>query len=81
MKKSLNSILFAFIVLALGAWLIPQLVHADDYVDDIYYIPLQEKSAELKPYYNKDAKEIIFIEDSTTQPNDTVVKAIIRDRT
>ena len=60
---------------------------ADDFVDDVYYLPdveLQKKlnsgNTELTPHYNKNVREIIFLTDTTAanMPLDTV-KAIIRD--
>ncbi len=74
MKRWLN-----IFILMLGVVLIVPLHADDDYVDDIYYQPETEISTtSLEPSYNKNAREIVFIEDSTELPNDTVVKAIIR---
>ncbi len=74
MKRWLN-----IFILMLGVVLIVPLHADDDYVDDIYYQPEAEISTtSLEPSYNKNAREIVFIEDSTELPNDTVVKAIIR---
>ncbi len=80
MKTSLHILLIIVLLGTIGLWFVPS-AHADDYIDDVYYTPIQDTSVPYTPHYNKHAKEIIFIEDSTTQPNDTVVKAVIRDRT
>ncbi len=79
--KKYRYILFAWLGLIAGTWLIMPAIYADDFVDDIYYIPLQELqqdtlSKELKPVYDKNIREIVFIQD-TTQQNDTIVRAII----
>ncbi len=49
-------------------------VCADDYIDDIYYSPSMDtrKSSEPQPNYKNGMKEIIFIEDDSTQSADTV---------
>ncbi len=59
---------------------------ADDYfVDDVYFSPqsqlLQQLSRpeNITPYYNRNAKEIIFIEDSSGTQSPDTVRAIIRD--
>ncbi len=66
--------------LILGAVVFMPMAHADDFVDDIYYTPnVSSSDKEVhQPTYDKDVREIVFIEDSTSAPNDTVVKAIIR---
>ena len=75
MKRFLVAILFV----------LPMLMLADDYLDDVYYSPqavlsqADEPEKVYEPYYNKKAmKEIIFLDDTTSaQPRDTV-RAIIR---
>ncbi len=83
--KTNRYILFAILVLALGSWLLIPIAHADDYIDDIYYTPeqaLQSKlnDKDIQPTYNKNVREIVFIEDTLSQPSDTIVRAIIRDK-
>ena len=57
---------------------------ADDYVDDIYYKPKQElqlkltQNRPLTPYYNKNVKEIVFIDDTLSDSHPDTVRAIIR---
>lgn len=57
---------------------------ADDFVDDLYYQPkkdLRQKLSSnkpLKPYYNKNVKEIIFLDDTTQNQHPDTVRAIIR---
>ena len=55
---------------------------ADDYVEDVYYwedAQTQKANGTLVPTYNPRAKEIIFIEDSSTINHPDTVKAIVRD--
>ena len=57
------------------------LTRADDYVEDVYFWQdsrTQEAGA-IVPNYNRHAKEIIFIEDSTTAQHPDTVRAIIRE--
>lgn len=57
-------------------------LQADDYVEDVYFwpqSPTQNAQAELVPHYNPRAREIIFIEDSTSALHPDTVRAIIRD--
>ncbi len=82
--KNARYILFAFLVLMFGSGLLVSSVYADDYVDDIYYSPevaLKSKleKGDIMPTYDKKVREIVFIEDTISQPNDTVVRAIIRE--
>lgn len=57
---------------------------ADDFVDDIYYQPkteLKKKLAEnrpVTPYYNKNVKEIIFLDDTVANPHPDTVRAVVR---
>ena len=56
---------------------------ADDYVEDVYYWPdataTRTADGELAPNYSPRAKEITFIEDSTSAQHPDTVRAIIRD--
>ena len=58
-------------------------LQADNYVEDVYFWPetssRDDANAELVPHYNPRAKEIIFIEDSTSAQHPDTVRAIIRD--
>ena len=74
------------VVLLLGAAV---MAFSDDYVDDVYYWPLEASSQPVS--YQQDNVsyqeehytipqsnvQVTFIEDSITQHSDTVVKAII----
>lgn len=54
---------------------------ADDYVEDVYFwqdARVKDANAPLVPTYNKHVKEIIFIEDSTTEAHPDTVRAVIR---
>ncbi len=69
----------------MGIGLIPPMVHADDYVDDVYYLPAQELTKKQNkptvPTYDKKVREIVFIQDTThTVTPDTVVRAVIREK-
>lgn len=80
--KKYRYILFCFLALTLETWLLASSVYADDFVDDIYYTPstiLQQDTIiqDLKPVYDKNIREIVFITDTTAQ-TDTIVRAIIR---
>ncbi len=85
--KTTRYILFAIVVLAQLSIVNYQLsiARADDYIDDIYYTPeqaLQTKlnDKDIQPTYDKNVREIVFIEDTLSQPSDTIVRAIIRDK-
>ena len=57
------------------------LTRADDYIEDVYYWQDSKSvsaGGNVVPTYNKRAKEIIFIEDSTTMQHPDTVRAIIR---
>ena len=57
-------------------------LQADDYVEDVYFwpqTPTRDAQAELVPHYNPRAREIIFIEDSTSAQHPDTVRAIIRE--
>ncbi len=76
--------MFFVVAMAIGSWLLVPSTYADDFVDDIYYTPAQVLEAdtakkELKPVYSKKVREIVFITDTASSQNDTIVRAIIRD--
>ncbi len=52
-------------------------------MDDIYYTPeqvIQDKATDqITPSYNKNIREIIFIDDIISAPSDTILRAIIRE--
>ncbi len=82
--KTTRYILFTSLVLALGSWLLTSVTRADDYVDDIYYSPEQAVQSklndkEIQPTYDKNVREIVFIDDTTSAPSDTIIRAIIRE--
>ena len=56
---------------------------ADDYVEDVYYWPdatdTRSADGELSPTYNPRAKEIVFIEDSSSAQHPDTVRAVVRD--
>ena len=60
-------------------------VVADDFVDDVYFTPQEqlrkqlENPQNLTPYYNKNAKEIIFLTDTVANPTPDTVRVIIRE--
>ena len=57
-------------------------LQADNYVEDVYFwpqTPTRDAQAELVPHYNPRAREIIFIEDSTSAQHPDTVRAIIRE--
>ncbi len=81
--KRYHYIVFLLVALTLGSWLFVPMTYADDFVDDIYYTPEQvlapdTAKKELKPVYSKRVREIVFISDTASSQNDTVVRAIIR---
>ncbi len=82
--KRYHYIVFLLGALILGSWLLVPTTYADDFVDDIYYTPAQVLEAdtakkELKPVYSKKVREIVFVTDTASSQNDTIVRAIIRD--
>ena len=71
-------ILFIFVMTAIA-------IPADDFVDDVYYLSqvaltkkLSSTDTPLEPYYNKNVREIIFLDTTDVEHPDTV-RAIIRD--
>jgi hypothetical protein len=46
------------------------------YTDDVYYWPVVDTLMPTEPVYDKNAREFIFIEDTTQYP-DTVVMRIV----
>ena len=54
-------------------------VIADDFVDDVYYSAEKEikQSSTTTPYYNKGAREFVFLDDTTVAHPDTV-RAVIK---
>lgn len=57
-------------------------VHADDYVEDVYFWPEdapRDAGSNIVPNFNPRAKEIVFIEDSASAQHPDTVRAIIRD--
>ena len=57
------------------------LTRADDYVEDVYYWQdsrTQNAGEEYAPSYNKRAKEIVFIEDSSSIQHPDTVRALLR---
>ncbi len=81
--KRYRYILFAWFALMIGTLLVMPSVYANDFVDDVYYTPSQvfrqdSLPQNLQPIYDKNIREIIFLED-TTSKSDTIVRAIIRN--
>lgn len=76
---------FLIVLTCMSLLVTTTIVVADDYVDDVYYSEetiMEEilNSGKITPYYNKkQMKEVIFIEDTISSPQDTV-RAIIRDK-
>lgn len=73
--------LYAIAVLCVLALIVAGRTQADDYVEDVYYWQdSHQKIAEatVVPTFNKRAREIIFIEDSTSAQHPDTVRAIIR---
>ena len=54
---------------------------SENYVEDVYFWQDASRTAdgEVVPNYNTRAREIIFIEDSSTAQHPDTVRAIIRD--
>jgi hypothetical protein len=69
-----------FILFVLGAGLIAlsphRLVASSPYVDDSYYWPIVDTLVSAMPIYDRNAREFIFLEDTTQYP-DTVRMRII----
>lgn len=57
---------------------------ADDFVDDLYYRPQTELRKKLKedkpvtPNYNKNVREIIFVDDTVSTQYPDTIRAIIK---
>ncbi|MBR5854806.1 MAG: hypothetical protein IKY87_03915 [Paludibacteraceae bacterium] len=64
----------ALIILCLGSWLLA-LGSDPIYTDDSYYWPVVDTIVPATPVYDKNAREFIFLEDTTQHP-DTVVMVI-----
>ena len=70
------------ICMCMLAWISTGMSMADDYVEDVYYwqdTRTAEANGTLMPSYNKRAKEIVFIEDTTGVQHPDTVRAVIRD--
>lgn len=64
------------------AWISAGVSMADDYVEDVYFwqdTRAMESNGTIVPSYNKRAKEIVFIEDTTGVQHPDTVRAVIRD--
>ena len=60
-------------------------VPADDFVDDVYYLPQVELRRQLTsgnntltPHYDKNVREIVFLDDTVANVHPDTVRAIIR---
>jgi hypothetical protein len=62
-------------ILSLGSWLLV-LGSSPIYTDDAYYWAQTDTIVPIEPVYDRNAREFIFIEDTTQFP-DTVVMRII----
>ena len=69
-----------FILFVLGACILAllpyRLIASSPYTDDAYYWPMVDTIMALEPIYDKNAREFIFLEDTTQYP-DTVRLRII----
>lgn len=63
------------IILCLGSWILA-LGSSPNYIDDAYYWPQTDTVAPAEPVYDKNAREFIFLEDTTQYP-DTVIMRIV----
>lgn len=55
---------------------------ADDYLEDVYFwsaIPVSAEDGKIVPNFSSKAREIIFIEDTTSLQHPDTVRAIIRE--
>lgn len=72
-------IILAFVLLTLGFY--AQMVNTKSsngkYLDDAYYWPTADTILSAEPMYNRNAREFIFVDD-TTQYADTVRMRIIK---
>ncbi len=72
------------LILLLCALLAGATMTADDFIDDVYYLPdvdlqhrLSATNTFLTPHYNKNVREIIFIDDTITCGQPDTVRAIV----
>lgn len=62
-------------ILCLGSWLLA-LASSPTYTDDAYYWHTTDTIVPTEPVYDRNAREFIFLEDTTQHP-DTVIMRII----
>lgn len=62
-------------ILALGSWLMA-MGSRPLFTDDAYFWPVVDTIVPTEPVYDKNAREFIFLEDTTQYP-DTVIMRIV----
>lgn len=76
MKRSIIILLVVLLLSSLMVLSPLRLVASSPYTDDAYYWPAVDTMATTTPVYDRNAREFIFLED-TTQYSDTVVMRIV----
>lgn len=76
MKRSILISLIGLLALGLSAQIVGHKSSNSTFVDDSYYWPVVDTISPAEPVYDKNAREFIFLEDTTQYP-DTVVMRIV----
>ena len=76
MKRSIIISLVVLLAIGLYAQVVNSKLSNSTYIDDSYYWPLVDTIVPTEPVYDRNAREFIFLEDTTQYP-DTVVMRIV----
>ncbi len=76
MKRSIIILLIGLLVPCLIASSPNSKLSNSKYVDDSYYWPVADTIVPTEPVYDRNAREFIFLEDTTQYP-DTVIMRIV----
>ena len=64
-------------ILCLGSWILA-LGSSPIYIDDAYYWPQTDTVAPADPIYDKNAREFIFMEDTTQYPDTVRMRIVVK---
>lgn len=78
MKRCIIILTVGLLAIGLSAQIVNSKLSNSKYLDDSYYWPLQDTIVSTEPVYDRNAREFIFLEDTTQYP-DTVVMRIVEN--
>ena len=76
MKRSFIILSLGLLALGISAQIVNSKSSNSKYVDDSYYWPQADTIVPSQPVYDRNAREFIFLEDTTLYP-DTIVMRIV----